>query len=51
MEEVSQVGWGQVMEGFVGHEEDFVLDSLGDGEPVELVKDGGDMVTDRGVGE
>ncbi|XP_029299605.1 ubiquitin-conjugating enzyme E2 E1-like [Cottoperca gobio] len=39
------------MEGFVGHEEDLVLDSLGDGEPGELVEDGGDVVTGPGGGE
>ena len=34
---------GQVMEGFVRHQEDLVLNSLGDGEPVELDEDGGDV--------
>ena len=51
MEEVSQVGWGQVMEGFVRHQEDLVLNSLGDGEPVELDEDGCNVFTDSGVGE
>ncbi len=40
MEELRQVGWGQVIEGFVGHEEDFEMNSLGDGQPVELIEDG-----------
>ena len=51
VEEVSQVGCGQVMECFVCHQEDFVLNSLGDGDPVELDEDGGDVFTDLGVGE
>ena len=51
VEQVSQVGWSQVMEGFVCQEEDLVLNSLGDGEPVELDEDGGDVFTDSGVGE
>ena len=35
----AQVGWGLVIEGFVCHVEDFEMDSLGDGEPVELMED------------
>ncbi len=50
MEEFRRVGWGQVMEGFVGHEE-FEMDSVGDEEPVELREDGGDVVMGLRVGE
>lgn len=35
---------GQVMEGCVSEEKDLQLNSLGDGEPVALVKEGGDVV-------
>ena len=44
MKEVRQVWRGQVMDGFVCVHEDFVNDPLVDGEPVELLKDGGDVV-------
>ncbi len=44
MEELSQVGWGQVMEGSVGHEKEFEMDPPGEGEPVELREDEGDVV-------
>ena len=40
VEEFSQVRRGQIMEGFVGHEKEFEVDSLGDGEPVELWRTG-----------
>ncbi len=39
MEELRKVGWGQVMEGLVGHEKKSETDSLRDGEPVELIED------------
>ncbi len=32
------------MEGFVGHKKEFEVDSLRDGEPVELMEDEGDVV-------
>ena len=51
VEQVSEVGGGQVMEGFECQQEDFELDAMGDGEPVEVFKDGGDVVTGPGVGE
>ncbi len=38
MEELSQVGWGKVTEGFVGHEREFKMDFLGNGEPVEPLR-------------
>ena len=50
-DQVSEVGGGLVMEGFVGEEKDFELDALRDREPVEFLKDGGDMVAGAGVGE
>ncbi len=37
------------MEGFVDN--DFEVDTVGDGEPVEVMKDRSDMVTDVGVCE
>ncbi len=51
VEELGQVGWGQVMEGFEGHEKEFKMDSLGDGEPVELMDSEGDVVMGPRVGE
>lgn len=42
--EVSEVGRGQVMEGFVSKQQDFEVCSLGDGEPVQHLKDWGDVV-------
>ncbi len=32
VEEFNQEGWGQVMQGFVGHEKEFEMDHLGNGE-------------------
>ena len=37
--------------GFVGEEEDFKLDALGNREPVEVLKDESDVITGTGVGE
>lgn len=51
MEEVRQVGGGQVVEGFIGDDEEFEMDTLGDWEPVEVMKDRGDVVTGAGVSE
>ncbi|XP_049436924.1 patatin-like phospholipase domain-containing protein 2 [Epinephelus fuscoguttatus] len=51
MEELRQVGWGLVIEGFVCYEEDFEVDSQEDGEPVELMENRGDVVTGVRVGE
>lgn len=36
--------------GIVGEEEDFKLDGLENREPVQILKDGDDMVTGAGVG-
>ena len=43
VKEVSEVGGGKVVEGLVGDEEDFKLDSLLDGEPVEVLEDWGEV--------
>ena len=51
VEQVCEVGWGLVVEGFVGEKEEFKLDTLRDREPVETLKHGGDVVTGAGVGE
>ncbi len=45
MKELGQVGWSQDIEGFVGHEKEFEMDSPGDGELMELIEDRGDLVT------
>lgn len=37
------------MEGFAGDNKEFEVDRLGDGEPVEVRQDGGDVVTGEGV--
>lgn len=36
------------MKGFVGEEQDFEVNALGDSEPMEFVKDGGNVVTGAG---
>lgn len=43
-EEVSEVGRGQVMEGFISKQQDFEVCSFQAGEPVQYLKDWGDMV-------
>ena len=50
VEQVSEVGKGLVMEGFVC-EEDFEFNLLWDGEPVKVLEDRGNVVTGAGVGE
>lgn len=49
--EVREVGGGQVMQSFVGDEEEFEFNWLRNGEPVEVLKDRGDMVSGAGAGE
>lgn len=39
MEELGQVRGGEVMDGFECKEKDFVVDTVSDGEPVELLED------------
>ena len=51
LQEVCKVWRGQVIEGFVGDEQNFVMDALLYREPVKLLKDGGDVVSGAGVGE
>ena len=51
MEQVSEVGRGLVMEGFVCEEEDFKLNTLWNWEPVEVLEDRSDVMTGRGVGK
>ena len=50
-EEVRQVGRGQVVESFEGQEEDFEVDALFDGEPVESEENRSDVFTRPGVCE
>lgn len=51
MKQGGKVAGGRFVEGFVGKEEDFEMDVLGDWEPMELVKNGDNVVTRAGVGE
>ena len=51
MEQVSEVGRGLVMEGFVCEEEDFKLNTLWDWEPVEVLKNRSNVITGGGVGK
>ena len=44
MQEVRQVGRGKVVDGHEGIQKEFVGDALFDGEPVEALEDGGDVV-------
>ena len=48
-EEVRQVGRGKVVESFEGQEEDFEVDALFDGEPVESEENRSDVFTRPGV--
>lgn len=50
-EEVGQVRGGQVVEGFEGEEEYLEVDALFNGEPVERVKNGSDVIAGPGVGK
>lgn len=51
LEEVREVGRGQVVKGLTDEEEELMLDAVGYGEPVELLEDGGDVFSGAGVGE
>ena len=44
MEEVRQKWRGKRMDGLKGKQKEFVIDSVGDREPVELLQDGGDVM-------
>ncbi len=50
-EEVSEIGWSQVVKGLVGDEEDFEMDTLFHREPVKLTEDRGDVISGRGTSE
>lgn len=50
MEELRQVRWCLVIEGFVCYEEDFEVDFLGDGEPVKLMENGGEVAKQQSSG-
>ena len=51
VEQIGKVGGCLVVERFVNEDECFELNLLRDGEPVEFLEDGGDVVTGAGVGE
>lgn len=50
-QQVREVRWGLVMEGFEGEKKNFKLNAVGNEEPVEVVKDLGYLVTGAGLGE
>lgn len=50
-QEVSEVGWGQVMEGLVGEQEELVLDAVLNRKPVKLLEDWSDMFSRAGTSE
>ena len=51
VEQVGEVGGGLVVEGFMGEKEEFKLNALANGEPVEVLEDRGDVITGAGVSE
>lgn len=51
VQQVHEVRWGLVMEGFEGEMKNFKLNAIGNREPVEVVKDVGYVVTGAGLGE
>ena len=51
MDEIRQVWGGEVMDGIECVEEDLVVYAVFDGQPVELVKNGGDVGDGRGFGD
>ena len=51
VQQVREVGGGEVIESLVDDEEDFELDSVLDGEPVEVLEDWSDVVSGAGVSE
>ena len=50
-EEVSEIWGGQMVESFIGEDQEFVMNPVGDGEPVEVFEDWGDVVPRFGVSE
>lgn len=51
VEQVSEVGRGLVIEGFMSEEKDFELNSLWHREPMKVLKDWSDVVAGASVGE
>lgn len=51
VEQVSEVGRGLVIEGFMSEEKDFELNSLWHREPMKVLKDWGDVFSCAGMGE
>ena len=51
VEQVGEVAGGLVVKGFVSEKKEFKVNALWDGEPVEILEDGGDVVTGAGVSE
>ncbi|XP_062325496.1 uncharacterized protein LOC134026615 [Osmerus eperlanus] len=51
VEQVGEVAGGLVVKGFVSEKKDFKVNALWHGEPVEVLEDGGDVVTGAGVSE
>lgn len=49
VEQVSEVGRGLFMEVFLCEEEDFVMNALGNREPVKILEDRGDVVASVSV--
>lgn len=51
MEQVSEVGGGEVVKGFEGEEEQFIVNAVRDGEPVKVLADGGYVVVRMDLSE
>ena len=51
VEKIGQVGGGQTMERFVNSQEEFEIDAVADGEPMEWSQDWGDMIAFFSAGE
>lgn len=51
VEEVREIGGGQVVEGFKGGEQQFKFYPLFDWEPVEVLEDRGDVISGAGMSE
>ena len=48
VEQVCEVGGGQVVKWFLGEQEDFELYTVWDGEPVQFLEDRGDVFSGAG---
>ena len=51
MEEVREIGRGQVMKGFKGDEQQFKLYPVFDCEPVEILEERSEVISVAGMGE